>query len=257
MKMKIILENWNKFLLKENNNDLNPKIKEIFYKLEDYIKKQRILKNDNNIFVEIEYKEINKSDENNLCYIAFKSNILKGKIVFEKLNVYSKEGYGNGCYMIGETYEVVPRGFGPLLYELILEKVGEKNNYLTCDRYEVSTDAQRVWNIYNQRPDIEKMQLDILDKNILKDWPSKNFKQITPDFEDDDIDQSMAIFDVQSKNNNMNNLDWTNSAFSKAYKKNNQSLTNLIKSSEFIKFSYQEIEEENEKLFYNSYKKII
>jgi len=71
-------------------------------------------------------------------------------------------------FMIGATldaYEVTQsrakKGWGPLLYDAVMESVGKAGFGLTCDRYSVSDEAFRVWTHYLlQRPDVQSKQLD-------------------------------------------------------------------------------------------------
>ena len=68
----------------------------------------------------------------------------------------------------GETYgafEVTisraKSGWGPLLYDVVLETVTQMGSGLTPDRYSVSDDALRVWDHYlYYRPDVDWAQLD-------------------------------------------------------------------------------------------------
>jgi hypothetical protein len=52
-------------------------------------------------------------------------------------------------------------GWGPMLYDVVMERLGMKGYGLAPDRNSVSADAINVWDFYmNQRDDIEKKQLD-------------------------------------------------------------------------------------------------
>jgi len=268
MKMKHILENWNKFLLKENSfykngveiikattQELDQRIIRNFKRLETFIQNERIKKNNPNLKVEIVFNELIKNTQN-ICFIAFKSNIkeISGRIEFAQLNKKSDDGFGEGSYKILKTFDVRPAelGIGTLLYELVLEQLGTKELFLVCDRTSVTEEAQNVWNIYNQRSDITKKQLDISYDNIerfeFKDnsGNTQKLKQITPNYEDDDIEQYMAISDK--------GINWKDSAFSKAYTKENTSLTNLIINSNFINFSFQTLN--NRDLYFNNLESI-
>lgn len=66
----------------------------------------------------------------------------------------------------------VAKGYGPLLYDCLLAKLGEKNLGLTTDRKLVSPLAAKVWVEYlTNRPDVRKEPLD--------------FNNSTPQTEDD------------------------------------------------------------------------
>jgi hypothetical protein len=55
----------------------------------------------------------------------------------------------------------VANGWGPMLYDVVMERLGMKGYGLAPDRTEVSADAINVWDFYmNRRDDIEKKQLD-------------------------------------------------------------------------------------------------
>ena len=72
-------------------------------------------------------------------------------------------------------------GFGPLLYDVAIEASGG----LMADRFEVSGEAEYVWNQYSaNRPDVQVDQLDILD-----DYGEE---QLTPDDPSDDCSQVPA-----------------------------------------------------------------
>ena len=72
-------------------------------------------------------------------------------------------------------------GFGPLLYDVAIEASGG----LMSDRFEVSGEAENVWNQYAaNRPDVQVDQLDILD-----DYGED---QLTPDDPSDDCSQVPA-----------------------------------------------------------------
>lgn len=68
----------------------------------------------------------------------------------------------------GETYgafEVglsrADPGWGPMLYDVVLEAVTQKGSGLTPDRYSVSDDALNIWDHYlHHRPDVDWAQLD-------------------------------------------------------------------------------------------------
>jgi len=66
-------------------------------------------------------------------------------------------------------------GLGPLLYDLMIDLVHP--HPLMSDRVEVSDDARRVWDYYNERrPDVDSIQLDDL-KNTLTPVDVDNCEQ--------------------------------------------------------------------------------
>ena len=81
-----------------------------------------------------------------------------------------KSGLVTAGKMFGNTWEVnssqATKGFGPHLYDLVMEGVTSKGGMLVSDRASVSADAKRVWDYYySKRPDVQKKQLHP------NDWP--------------------------------------------------------------------------------------
>ena len=70
-------------------------------------------------------------------------------------------------------------GYGPRLYDIVMEAATEQGSMLTSDRNVVSGAAKRVWEYYfNNRPDVNKTQLDP------KDW-TRNQAMIDPALQGD------------------------------------------------------------------------
>ena len=91
-------------------------------------------------------------------------------------------------------------GFGPLLYDVAIEASGG----LMSDRFEVSGEAEAVWEKYmSARPDVQVDQLDINDDYFEP--------QITPDDPSDDCSQVPA--------HDMYKSDWSKSSLSKMFSK--------------------------------------
>ena len=91
-------------------------------------------------------------------------------------------------------------GFGPLLYDVAIEASGG----LMSDRFEVSGEAEAVWEKYmSARPDVQVDQLDIHDDYFEP--------QITPDDPSDDCSQVPA--------HDMYKSDWSKSSLSKMFSK--------------------------------------
>ena len=107
-------------------------------------------------------------------------------------------------------------GFGPLLYDVAIEASGG----LMADRFEVSGEAEHVWNQYNaNRPDVQVDQLDILD-----DYGEE---QLTPDDPSDDCSQVPA--------HDMYKDGWMVSSLSKRFSKDGTPVIDeLIKRSMLI-----------------------
>ena len=157
---------------------------------------------------------------------SFDGDALNGSIEFESTEENWPEGFALGGYRITETYKTT-KGFGPLLYEIIIEKVSEKDSFLMSDRHNVTDDARRVWDIYMSRPDIEKIQLDINEDES----EDIGIEQLTPEYPDDDTSMESAIADKGT-------LHWMDSSLSKGYYKikGNTPVLDFLRKSKFIDF---------------------
>ena len=112
-----------------------------------------------------------------------------------------------GAYIVQKSS--APKGFGPLLYDIILELAGERG--VTPDRMTVSKDAFGVWDFYlNGRDDIKKAQLDD---------PANT---LTPEDEDNCRQDSSLSYDPE---------DWDKSPLSKVYYKPNREKIDALKAA--------------------------
>ena len=104
-----------------------------------------------------------------------------------------------------------------VLFEIMLEFVSVIRGKGICsDRQSSTYDAQKKWQIYANRSDIETEQLDInSDESEQYGLP-----QLTPDDPSDDASQGLA---VRHKGN-----EWYNSIFSKIIKKKNMNTIKYI-----------------------------
>ena len=67
--------------------------------------------------------------------------------------------YNNGIYTVGLSKAT--SGYGPMLYDVVMELATSLGSMLAPDRNQVSKDAQRVWEYYfNNRNDVTKQPLD-------------------------------------------------------------------------------------------------
>jgi TP901 family phage tail tape measure protein len=76
----------------------------------------------------------------------------------------NRQGYATGYKMRNNLYYVglskATKGYGPRLYDVLMEAVTEKGAMLTSDRSSVSEDAKRVWEYYfKNRGDVKKTPL--------------------------------------------------------------------------------------------------
>jgi len=82
------------------------------------------------------------------------------------------------------------KGWGPLLYDVAMEYATMKGGGLVADRVSVTDAARNMWDFYmKNRGDVEHKQLDIDDEG------SERFDlaQLTPDDKSDDCDQTSAM----------------------------------------------------------------
>ena len=223
---KLLVENWRGFLNESAG-------------IENILKRLYYLENEGKLIgekIEIYYDE----DPEGFGIISygdytgngFGGRGLSGSIEFERSAKDSPYGFALGGYSISETHKTTD-GFGPLLYEIIIEKVSEKGSFLMCDRSSVSKEAKRVWDIYMSRPDIQKVQLDINKKD------AKNYgvEQLTPENDEDDTSMKSAMTALED--NDEDNVNWMESSLSKGYYKekgNTPILDFLRKESNFIDF---------------------
>lgn len=182
--------------------------------------------------IEIKYVEDSYGD----CVIKFIDHAkvgVNGMIEFEKTAEDWADGYALGGYRVRLTHPVT-KGFGPLLYEIIIELASLRDSFLMSDRTKVSADALRVWNVYNDRDDIQKLQLDINDDQSRV----YGVEQITPGYIEDDTSMTSAIKDKGIDN-------WEESALSKGYYKEKSDITVLyaLMDSEYIDFNSEQVEE--------------
>ena len=112
-----------------------------------------------------------------------------------------------GAYIVQKSSG--PEGFGPLLYDIILELAGERG--VAPDRMTVSKDALGVWDFYlNNRDDVKKAQLDD---------PTNT---LTPE-DDDNCRQDSSL--------NYNPEDWDKSPLSKVYYKLDREKIEALKAA--------------------------
>ena len=140
------------------------------------------------------------------------------------------EGPCSGAFMVNITSPTKNK-WGPLLYDLAMEWASQNGGGLMSDRGSVSPSAQAVWDKYStsRKGDVEAVQLDILPGFLEHDpkffW-GKN--QLTPDTPDDDCDQFPTGEHAKGIVDEKGVGDWQFSPLSRAYKKNNNSVTGAL-----------------------------
>ena len=106
-------------------------------------------------------------------------------------------------------------GWGPLLYDVAMEVATQESSGLTSDRFDVSPDAQRVWDVYDTaRPDVQSRQLDIYpDEMDLEgeELDAARKTRLTPRNRADDCAQDPAWQEEEEN--------WMNSPLSRVYSK--------------------------------------
>lgn len=111
-------------------------------------------------------------------------------------------------------------GWGPLLYELLLEFASDRSTGLTPDRSVVSSYARKVWTKYQSRPDTRKIQLDVDTDLTGRANPGDN---ITPDVPEDDCKMDALYYDPGGP---MSKL--VNDPLSMVYRKDNRDLFKVL-----------------------------
>ena len=101
-------------------------------------------------------------------------------------------------YVVGNS-AVTLDGYGPMLYDVLMESLSRKGIALTADRSLVSEDAWKVWNYYitNRKSELEIIRMDVHSdtmENYFGDNPEKwPFKQLTPNDKSDDCKQNASL----------------------------------------------------------------
>ncbi len=211
-----------KFNKQDLQHGVNSKIFSIINKLENYVEKERILKNDPTIVGKIllyedEYEGFIKFDFSKFdTKWSENESLVSSTIDFESTDPDWPAGYGKGAYRHMLTH-ISTIGVSSVLFEIMLEFVSVVREKGICsDRYSSTVEAQKKWQIYANRSDIETEQLDINKEEAEKEGLS----QLTPDDTSDDSAQSLAI---RHKGN-----EWYNSIFSKIIKKKNMNTIKYI-----------------------------
>ena len=96
------------------------------------------------------------------------------------------------------TANVNIKGWGPMLYDVLIERLAEDNIAITADRSLVSEDAWKIWNYYitNRKSEFEIIRLDVSGESMEKYYGSRDqwpFKQLTPNDTSDDCLQNASM----------------------------------------------------------------
>ena len=140
-------------------------------------------------------------------------------IAFADADIADETGECYGGWIVAGT-EVSPRGegWGPLLYEIALEWASQDGGGLTSDRVDVSDYAHAVWDKYEQRGDVKKKQMDIVNPHY---W-TPSLSQLTPEDPSDDCVQDIAVRTGPRS-------EWPKSPLSKMYYKPGAEVMRILK----------------------------
>lgn len=222
LETRCILKEWNNFLINESTAS---RVKQMIDTLEKFNSKI-ILKDSGNV-ITIFYK-VNKGYKIRLMGRIYCTDSKSADM--EPYQPGIGKGETNSTWYISSTEDTTD-GMGPLLYEVLIEYISTKgtvgreeksglgrgkNAALKPDSFVVTDEARAVWEKFDARDDIVKIQLDV-DADIAK--RSGTIKQLTRDNPMDDTQQISAIVDRGHEN-------WAESSLSRAYKKDNTDLIN-------------------------------
>ena len=96
-----------------------------------------------------------------------------GTIAMERLSTWEDPDC-EGAFIVVNS--VSSPGYGPLLYDIAIEYASILGSGLVSDRYNVSGDAQKIWNRYAVRSDVDQFQCDD-ENNTLTPIDSDNLEQ--------------------------------------------------------------------------------
>ena len=130
---------------------------------------------------------------------------LQGKIVFKELYdknnnriiVKDKEGKIREGFAVDTTVDTTS-GYGPLLYDILIEHISEKSGFLSPDPNGVSNDAYQVWNIYKEnRNDVKRVEFSNEDiENLDLDYDYDEVLEVFKAY----YKEKMVITELSSKN---------------------------------------------------------
>lgn len=97
---------------------------------------------------------------------VYKHSVEFGEVVAHKVRNQDVPCYG--AFEVRNSYSQF-KGFGPILYDITMEAATELGGGLMSDRMSVQDPARHVWSYYqNNRPDVERLQLDSPEDDITK-----------------------------------------------------------------------------------------
>ena len=131
------------------------------------------------------------------------------------------EGETNQTYEICLTTDTLSgQGLGSLMYEVLIEYISSRKNAgVKPDSRSITDEAKKVWEKFNARGDIQKIQLDLSDQDLMSlknKFMGQKIEKLTPSNRQDDVIMKSAIEEMD--------IDWAESCLSKSYKKDNTEL---------------------------------
>ena len=112
---------------------------------------------------------ISDADSNLLAEIETILADDKEPFVLDYQHSVHEAGHAYGGHVVVYAKNYSEEGFGILAYEIALELCSLYSKGLCSDRFEVSPDAFKVWKNYNNRNDVLKKQLDMLEYPMTSD----------------------------------------------------------------------------------------
>jgi hypothetical protein len=220
--MKLLLENWRKYLLTEASmtvddlmNFKDPGLGRPVPHREIYI----LAKNNHEGGTEFWYASVDsRGDPYTLGY----NDAVQGYVEIVPYD-YGELNDQGPCHLAWQVkYATATDKWGPLLYDVAMEYAtmwgsGDEPNSggLIADREMISDDARAIWDYYlGQRGDVDHHQLDDLDNTL------------TPEIEIDNCDQYVAS--VGGK------YDWIENSLSKRYRKEPTTIGRLMRLGRYI-----------------------
>jgi hypothetical protein len=212
--MKLLLENWRKFLLTEaamTIEDLMNFKDDLDLGLEMYIRARKNQEGG----IELSYASIDSRGE---PYMLGNDALVRGEIeiVLGRSLGFDDIGPCDGAYQV--KWSTATEGWGPLLYDVAIEYATMHGNGLIADRDMISDDARAVWDYYlGQRKDVDNHQLDDLEDTL------------TPEIEVDNCAQDITAPEWEHSGTAWRAQILKDSPLSKRYTKKPTTIVRLLK----------------------------
>jgi len=256
---KILVETWRRFLNESTIDRIFKSVQTLYFYNESKERKGRI-------------QLIDKVDRVEIKYLDFDG--IRGTIECDDVSEYA--GYdepvrANNRPVWQISYSFTSETWGPLLYDVCLEYISNiKGGAIMSDRNQVSGDAEGVWEKYQSRSDVIKVQMDFgelgssldpdadslglnssklpghlgieYDENLetpysiyyntSKDENDYPISQYSPNKSSDDINQHSTFANLIKKGKSVEEIseEWEDSPLSKAYYKERLDVIIKLKS---------------------------